>query len=54
MPLLPSGAADRTQRIRQRIVAAAPLPQAASASDAIDVVEGRVARKVDGCCDPPA
>ena len=53
MPLEQLGASERTKRIRQKILAAAPLPANATASDAIDVVEGRVWRKVDGCCDPP-
>jgi hypothetical protein len=50
MPLEQLGAADRIQRIRQKIAAASPLPQTATASDVISVVEGRIARFEDGCC----
>lgn len=54
MPLEPLGASDRTKRIRQKIMAADPLPVGSSASDATDALEGRADRLEDGCCDPPA
>jgi hypothetical protein len=50
MPILPSGAADRIQKLRQKIVAASDLPKGAAASDVTDATEGRVWRTVDGCC----
>jgi hypothetical protein len=54
MPILPSGAADRIQKLRQKIVAASDLPKGAAASDVTDATEGRVWRTVDGCCESQA
>lgn len=54
MPLEPLGASDRIRRIRQKIVAASPLPPTASASDVIDSDAGRIWRSEDGCCGGPA
>lgn len=50
MPLEPLGNTERIARIRQKIMAATPLPAGSAASDSIDADAGRIWRTVDGCC----
>ena len=53
MPINDSSAGDRTQRIRQIIVAGSTIPPGGAASTESDVIAGRIWRLEDECCTNP-